>query len=66
MFCRTSTGVDLTKIVKILYYVKLYEENNFGSIIYSTHQKKSKIVERKSFLANLFIPLIVRKVSTKF
>ena len=30
----------LTKIVKILYYLKMCKEIIFGKIIYSTHQKK--------------------------
>ena len=39
-FDRNSTGADLTKIVKILYYLTLCFENIFCKIICSTHQKK--------------------------
>ena len=40
IFDRKSTAADLTKMVKILYYLKMCSENIFGKILCSTHQKK--------------------------
>ena len=40
IFDRSSTGADLTKIVKFLYYHNLCLENIFCKIICSLHQKK--------------------------
>ena len=40
IFDRNSTGADLTKIEKILYYLNCGKKIFFGKIICSTHQKK--------------------------
>ena len=40
IFDRKSTAADLTKMVKILYYLEMCSENIFGKILCSTHQKK--------------------------
>ena len=44
-----STAADLTKMVKILYYLKMYSK-----------------CTKKIFSAKLFVPLIIRNVSTIF
>ena len=40
VFDRISTGTDLTKMEKILYYLKMCYENIFCQTIISTHQRK--------------------------
>ena len=40
VFDRISTGTDLTKMEKILYYLKMCYENIFCQSIISTHQRK--------------------------
>ena len=40
-FLKNSTGADLTKIVKILYYLKLYLESIFWqNHLFQAHYKK--------------------------
>ena len=40
IFCWNSTGADLTKIVKILYYLKLWKEHIFAILIISLIKRK--------------------------
>ena len=55
IFDGNSTGADLTKIVKILCYLKLCLENIFMQIICSPHQKKYFSTILGSFLKIEFL-----------
>ena len=45
IFCQNSTGADLTKIVKILYYLKLWKENIFW-LNYLIHSSKERFLQK--------------------
>ena len=52
IFCQNSTGADLTKIVKILYYLKFWWENIFWLNYLFPHQKKVFLHYYRLFLEN--------------
>ena len=70
IFDGNSTGADPTKIVKILYYLKLCSRKNFplarGPYKNSENFVLSLIVLRKEFLFKLFVTLNKRSVSPQF
>ena len=51
IFCWNSTGADLTKIVKILYYLKLWKEHFLLNYLF--HSSKERFLQKiRQFLEN--------------